>query len=141
MPPEQQTGYQGPDSASFFNVTPKQEREYCKALVRKAFQLAGVEWGDHGNCYNACVDKCVKTGVLRAHVWDEWGGHLELGRKMARIAERTDQMGEHHILDAETIVAATRLLLCSSTTTTLFYYRYSLLLSLPSSTICQYHYL
>ncbi|KAL5087476.1 hypothetical protein Trisim1_007872 [Trichoderma cf. simile WF8] len=72
MPPEQQTGYQGPDSADFFNVTPKQEREYCKALVGKVFQLAGVERGDHDNCYNACVDKCVKTCVLRAHVWEEW---------------------------------------------------------------------
>ncbi|OPB39676.1 hypothetical protein A0O28_0095230 [Trichoderma guizhouense] len=114
MPPEQQTGYQGPGSADFFNVTPKQEREYCKALVGKVFQLAGVERGDRDNCYNACVDKCVKTGLLRAHVWEEWGGYPELGQRMARIAERTNQTGEYHILDAETAGSATRLLLCSS---------------------------
>ncbi|KAK4075159.1 uncharacterized protein Triagg1_4823 [Trichoderma aggressivum f. europaeum] len=122
MPPEQQTsartpvdqlaymrlmkGYRGQDSADYSNVTPEQEREYCKAVVEKVFQLCAIERSDNEDCYNACVDKCVSTGVLRAKVWEEWGGYPDLSQKMARIAALTNQTGVYHLLDAETVVAA-----------------------------------
>ncbi|KAL7808636.1 hypothetical protein V8C26DRAFT_432309 [Trichoderma gracile] len=81
-------------------------RLHSKKLVKRAFRLLQLEPEDFMDCFNACVDKCVDSGVLPATVWSKWGGYKACKEKLEKVRDLTEAHGNYHIIDAPTVVCA-----------------------------------
>ncbi|PTB69025.1 hypothetical protein BBK36DRAFT_1157264 [Trichoderma citrinoviride] len=67
-----QKGYKG-DDAIAAKLSKEQVLDLCKDLVQGVFSLVGLHHAKYINCYDACVDKCFDTNVLKVKTWSKRG--------------------------------------------------------------------
>ncbi|KAL7942814.1 hypothetical protein V8C42DRAFT_359825 [Trichoderma barbatum] len=101
-----QQGYSGTNAINTQNLSDADEQRYCERLVEGALRLLKLRTEDYPECFTACVNKCIATGVLQATTWSQWTGYKDVNSKTKHLAYFSDVEGKIYILPATSVIAA-----------------------------------
>lgn len=67
-------------------MTDEEVEAACKKLAENTFKARGLDHKSYPTYFNTSIEKAIKTGMIHATIWSNWGGYQDFSYEIRHIA-------------------------------------------------------